>query len=84
VLSVDQPRQLSKGDFGFEGSGGAFERALGETAGRYRWRIHAYAIMSNHFHLAVKTSKPILSAGMKYLQGTWANRFNRYHGESAS
>jgi putative transposase len=67
--------------FASEGAAAAFERALSETAGRFGWRIHAYVIMSNHFHLAVETPKPNLSAGMKYLQGTWANRFNRYRGE---
>lgn len=36
--------------------------------------------MRNHFHLAVETPQPNLSEGMKFLQGTWANRFNRYRG----
>ena len=68
--------------FASEGAAEAFERTLKETAERFGWRIHAYVIMSNHFHLAVETPKPNLSAGMKYLQGTWANRFNRYRGEN--
>jgi hypothetical protein len=38
--------------------------------------------MRNLFHLAVETPKPNLSVGMKYLQGTWANRFNRYLGQT--
>jgi REP element-mobilizing transposase RayT len=71
-----------RGIFASEGAAEAFERALKETAERFGWRIHAYVIMSNHFHLAVETPKPNLSAGMKYLQGTWANRFNRYRGEN--
>jgi len=68
--------------FASDGAAEAFERALKETAERFGWRIHAYVIMSNHFHLAVETPQPNLSAGMKHLQGTWANRFNRYRGES--
>jgi len=71
-----------KAIFASKGAAEAFERTLTETAERFGWRIHAYVIMSNHFHLAVETPKPSLSAGMKYLQGTWANRFNRYRGES--
>ncbi|MEX2044828.1 MAG: transposase, partial [Opitutus sp.] len=66
--------------FGGEGAAEAFERCLGEACGQFSWRIHAYVIMRNHFHLAVETPEPNLSAGMKWLQGTWANRFNRYRG----
>lgn len=68
----------------FEGEGAAeaFERCLGETCERYGWRIHAFVIMRNHFHLAVETRSPSLSEGMKHLQGTWANRFNRYRGQT--
>jgi hypothetical protein len=34
--------------------------------------------MSNHFHLAVETPEPNLSLGMKWLQGTWVMRNNRF------
>ena len=51
-----------------------------ETAERYQWVVHACVIMRNHFHLAVETPELNLSVGMKFLQGTWANRFNRFHG----
>lgn len=62
----------------FEGKGAAeaFVRALGEAAERYRWRVHAFVVMSNHFHLAVELAKPNLSEGMKWLQGTWIRRYN--------
>src|SRR5690606_35654573 len=39
-------------------------------------------IMSNHYHLAVETPEPNLVAGMTWLQGTFATRFNRFRGES--
>ena len=68
--------------FAPKGAGEAFERCLGETCLRFRWRMHAFVIMRNHFHLAVETPEPNLSEGMKYLQGTWANRFNRFQGQS--
>jgi len=51
-------------------AGEAFERALGEAAGRYGWRVHAYGVMSNHFHLAIELTEPNLSVGMQWLQGT--------------
>ena len=64
----------------FEGEGAAeaFERTLGEAAERFGWRIHAYVVMSNHFHLAVEIAEPNLSAGMKWLQGTWIRRYNGF------
>jgi REP element-mobilizing transposase RayT len=67
--------------FAPRGSAEAFERCLWETCERFAWRLHAFVIMRNHFHLAVETPEPNLSVGMKHLQGTWANRFNRFHGE---
>jgi REP element-mobilizing transposase RayT len=68
--------------FGEEGAARAFQDCLGEAARRFGWRIHAFVIMRNHFHLAVETPEPNLSEGMKWLQGTWAARFNRFHGEA--
>lgn len=58
------------------GAAAAFERVLGETAERFGWRVHAYVVMSNHFHLAIELTDPNLSEGMKWLQGTWIRRYN--------
>ncbi|MEI6862540.1 MAG: transposase [Verrucomicrobiota bacterium] len=68
----------------FAGPGAAesFQTCLLEAVGRFGWRMHAFVIMRNHFHLAVETPEPNLSAGMKWLQGTWATRFNRRRGEA--
>ena len=64
----------------FEGKGAAdsFERTLDEAARRFQWRIHAYVIMGNHFHLGVELTEPNLSEGMKWLQGTWIRRYNGF------
>ena len=59
----------------------SFQRCLVEAAERFGWRLHAFVIMRNHFHLAVETPEPNLSEGMKWLQCTWAIRFNRFRGE---
>jgi len=61
-----------------KGAADAFERTLDEAAGRFAWRVHAYVVMGNHFHLAVELTEPNLSDGMKWLQGTWIRRFNEY------
>ena len=67
--------------FAGEGAAQAFVGCLRETCGRFGWRLHAYVVMRNHFHLAVETPEPNLSLGMKWLQGTWVARFNRFRGE---
>lgn len=64
--------------FSEDGAAQSFEIALGQAAERYRWRIHAYVVMRNHFHLAVELTEPNLSEGMRWLQATWARRFNNY------
>lgn len=63
------------------GEAGAFVKALEEAAAIYGWRIHAYALMRNHYHLAIETPVPNLKAGMHWLQTTFCTRFNRLHGE---
>lgn len=65
-----------------EGAAESFRTCLFEAAERFGWRVHAFVIMRNHFHLAAETPEPNLSEGMRWLQGTWAVRFNRYHGEA--
>lgn len=63
-----------------QGAAEAFVRTLGEAATHYGWRIHAYVVMSNHFHLALELTEPNLSEGMKWLQGTWIRRYNGLRG----
>lgn len=67
--------------FRAKGAADSFVSCLLEAAERFGWRLHAYVVMSNHFHLAVETPEPNLSDGMKWLQGTWARRFNEFRRE---
>jgi putative transposase len=53
-----------------------FLSTLGEACGQTGWRIHAYVLMSNHYHLLLETPEPNLVAGMKWFQGTYTQRFN--------
>lgn len=59
----------------------AFEKAIFQTVERCGWNLYAYVLMSNHYHLAFETPEPNLVDGMKWLQGTFATRFNRFNGE---
>lgn len=47
---------------------------------RYNWLCHAYCLMGNHYHLLVETPDGNLSQGMRQLNGTYTQRFNRRHG----
>jgi putative transposase len=53
-----------------------FLRTLGEMAGRTEIRVHAYALMDNHYHLVIETPKANLVDGMKWFQTTYTRRFN--------
>jgi putative transposase len=63
--------------FSLEGAGTSFEQTLFEACDRFGWQLYAYVLMSNHFHLCVKTQDGHLVSGMQWLQSTFANRFNK-------
>jgi putative transposase len=52
---------------------------LGEACQKTKWQVHAYCLMSNHFHLVVETPEANLVAGMKWLLGVYTKRFNIRH-----
>ena len=56
-----------------------FLRCLGETCERTGWKIHAYVLMPNHYHFLLETPEANLVVGMKWLQGTYTQRFNLRH-----
>ena len=68
--------------FESDGACDAFLGALFEAADKFSWRVHAYVLMKNHFHMAIETPAPTLGEGMHWLQSTLAVRFNRFRGES--
>jgi putative transposase len=57
----------------------SFLQSLGATCQKTGWQIHAYCLMTNHFHLVVETPRANLVEGMKWLLGTYTMRFNRRH-----
>ena len=56
--------------------GDAFVHLLRRAATRFGWALHAYCLMTNHFHLVVEGETDRLSAGMQALNWTFARRFN--------
>ncbi|QYM77750.1 transposase [Horticoccus luteus] len=59
----------------------AFLTCLDEACAKTGWQVHAWCLMSNHYHLAVSTPAANLVEGMRWLQGTFAVRFNRLREE---
>ncbi|CAN5377899.1 hypothetical protein BH23VER1_BH23VER1_32310 [soil metagenome] len=56
-----------------------FLAALAEACGMTGWRVHAWVLMGNHYHLFIQTPEPNLVAGMSWLQNTYTRRFNVRH-----
>ena len=52
---------------------------LAEVQHRFNWVIHAYCLMSNHYHLLIETPDSNLAKGMRHLNGVYTQRFNRRH-----
>jgi len=44
---------------------------------RLGWRVHAWVLMGNHFHVLVETPEPNLVAGMKWFLGVYSQGWNR-------
>ena len=54
-------------------------RLLDRVALRFGWRIYAWALMRNHWHLFLSTPEPDLSRGMHDLNSGYATLYNRRH-----
>ena len=46
-----------------------FLATLAHAVDRYGWRVYAYCLMDNHYHLLIETPKPTLARGMRHLNG---------------
>ena len=57
----------------------SFVSCLEEGCAKTGWQVHAYVLMGNHYHLLIETPGGHLIAGMKWLQGTYTQRFNSRH-----
>lgn len=53
-----------------------FIRTLGEVCVRNGVFVHAWCLMSNHYHLLLETPQGNLVDTMKWLQGTFTQRYN--------
>ncbi len=46
---------------------------------RYNWVVHAYCLMSNHYHLLVESPDANFSQGMRQLKCVFTQSMNRKH-----
>ena len=53
---------------------------LARAAERFGWRVFAWCLLDNHFHLFLRTPEAGLAPGMRQLNGDYAGYFNRRHG----
>ena len=66
-------RAIFHGDDYFE----AFQKSLDEAHQRFGLQVHAYCLLSNHYHLLVKTPEGNLQRAMRHVGGVYTQRYNR-------
>jgi putative transposase len=59
-----------------------FLALIARVVARGWWRLYAYCLMENHYHLLLETTRPELIRGVQQLNGSYAQGFNRRHGRS--
>jgi putative transposase len=53
---------------------------LGEIVELFGWELTTFCLMTNHYHLVLRTPEPNIAAGMHRLNLIHARAFNRKHG----
>ena len=57
----------------------AFLQTLSEAHQRFGLEVLCYCLMSNHYHLLVKTPEANLGRAMRHINGVYTQRYNRMH-----
>ena len=67
-----------------EGAHLSFEQCLFEACVKCGWVLEGFCVLTNHYHLVIRTPQGNLVYGMQWLQSTFANRyhtFRKVHGK---
>ena len=56
-----------------------FLSILADVCKEYKFNIHSFCLMSNHYHLLVENIKENLSDGMRQINSRYATYFNKRH-----
>lgn len=59
-----------------------FLELLGAVCKEYKFNIHAFCLMDNHYHLLIENKKENLSQGMRQLNSQYAAYFNKAYNRS--
>ena len=59
-----------------------FLALLLNTARRSAWKLHTLCLMTTHYHVVLQSTAAHLSAGMRWLNGLYAQSFNRRYGRN--
>lgn len=57
----------------------SWRRLLDRAAIRYAWRVFAFVLLDNHFHIFLRIAEPNLSLGMHDFESGFATLFNKRH-----
>ncbi len=68
-------RDIFHGEKDFE----AFLLTLAEAHQRFGIQVLCYCLMSNHYHLLIKTPEANLGRAMRHINGVYTQRYNRLH-----
>ena len=64
---------LSDNDFKY------FLHCIEQASFRFNIEVHSYCLMTNHYHLLIKTPDANLGRAMKHINGLYTQYFNRVH-----
>jgi REP element-mobilizing transposase RayT len=56
-----------------------FSKTLAEASQKTGWKVRAFCLLRDHYHLVVETPNANLVAGMAWLQSTYSIRLNHRH-----
>ena len=59
-----------------------FQALLGQAVSRFQLTVFAFCLMTNHYHLFLRTARPNLSLALQWLNANYSRRFHRRHGSS--
>ena len=62
----------------------AFLKTLAEAHELWGVEVFAYCLMSNHYHVCLRTPRGILARVMWHVDGLYTPRFNRSYGQDGS
>lgn len=61
-----------------------FFKVVEECCRLFKFEIHAYSLMPNHYHLLIHTPQGMLSRGMRHLNGVYTQNINRKYKKDGS